>query len=809
MNDFRYAFRLLFKSPVFSIAVIVVLALGIGANSAVFSIVDAVLLRALPYRSPDQLVLIWEKNPTLGAFIGDRVPAAYSTFIEWQRRATQFESIGGFEEANLNLAGTGEPERIDGARASPNFFDVLGVKPRLGRGFTNDPAQSRVAILSDRFFQSHFAGENFAVGRTVSLNDVPYVVVGVLPETFHLPASREGADQRKPDIWIPYDSSDNADAIQANRRRMQVYARLAEGVTLDQARFEMDAIAKHLAEENPTQNAGFGANVFPISIEDIGPDLRRNLLLLMAAVGFVLLIACANLANLMLARATARQREMAIRKALGASRGRLVHQLLAESLLLSGIGAALGLVLAHAAIKALAALEPAGLNRPEDIELNSAVVLFAAGLTIVVSVLCGILPALRAARTGVNAALASASARIISGSGGMRKVLITAEVALACVLLIAATFMMKSMVAVLRVDPGFRADHLLTMKFSMPPSRYPNNEAIGTFCRQVLEKVSTIHGVTSASFSDGLPFTRIRMTKFTVEGQPEPQRGSEPNADMRGIFSTGYFDTIGLRLISGRNFTADELNQRRPVVVMNQALAEKLWPDESAVGKHIRSVPSTSVPEPIVSTVIGVVANTRQMSLEDETRPEVTKPMVDFTQLTLGVRSASEPLSMVAAVKQQIWTLDPYLPVYEVQTMQQVVDSTTSQRRFNSTVMAVFAALALLLAAIGIYGVLSFLVAQRTREIGIRMALGAQHRNVLSMILREGLQIVGLGIIIGLIAGFALVRFLSSIFFGITPADPMTYLEVAMILLTVALLACLLPALRALRINPMEALRYE
>lgn len=809
MNDFRYAFRLLFTSPVFSIAVIVVLALGIGANSAVFSIVDAVLLRALPYRAPDQLVLVWEKNPTLGAFIGDRVPAAYSNFIEWQRRATKFESIGGFEDVNLNLAGTGEPERIAGARASWNFFDVLGVKPALGAGFRNDPTQPHVALVTDGFVKRHFEDEP-PVGRTLSLNDIPYTVVGILPEEFHLPASREGADQRKPDIWIPYASSDNADPVTANRRRMQVYARLAAGATLEQARAEMNTIAQRLAEENPAQNAGFGANVFPVSIEDIAPDLRRNLLLLLAAVGFVLLIACANLANLMLARATIRQREMAIRKALGASRGRLVSQLLAESLLLSAIGAVLGLILAHWGTKGLVALEPAGLNRPEEIQLNSAVVLFTAGLTILVSVLFGILPALQAARTKVNAALAPASSgRTTSGSGRMRKFLIAAEVALACVLLVAAAFMLKSMVAVLRVDPGFRADHLLTLKFSMPPSRYPNNDAIGAFCRQVLEKTSALPGVSSASFSDGLPLTRIRMTKFTVEGRDAPQRGSEPTADMRGVFSPAYFDTIGLHLIGGRTFTSDEIDNRRPVVVMNKALVDKLWPGESAIGKHIRSVPSTASPEPIVSTVIGVVANTHQLSLEDEVRPEVTKPMVDFTQLTMAVRTSGEPSSMVASVKNAIWTVDPYLPVYELQTMQQVVDSTTSQRRFNSTLMAVFAALALLLAAIGIYGVLSFLVAQRTREIGIRMALGAQTGNVLRLILGEGLHVVGLGLAVGLIGGYALVRFLGSIFFGVTATDASIYLGVAIILSAIALIACLFPAWRALRVNPTEALRYE
>jgi predicted permease len=812
-GDSRYALRLLFKSPIFSATVIIVLALGIGANSAVFSVVDAVLLRALPYRAPDRLVMVWEKNPTLGTLIGDRVPPAYSNFIEWQRRARTFESLGGFEDTNLNLTSGGEPERVDGARATANFFDVLGVNPQLGSGFgfaATDAARTRVAIISDGFFKRRFGGQASVIEQALILNDIAFTVVGVLPAEFHLPASREGGDQHKPDIWIPYDRADNANPTEFNRRRMQVYGRLASGATLEQARAEMRAIAQRLAEENPAQDAGYSANVFPVAVEDIGPDLRRNLFVLLAAVGFVLLIACANLANLMLARATTRQREMAIRKALGASRTRLVSPLLAESMLLSVIGAALGLLIAHLAIKGLVMLQPAGINRPEEIHLNGVVVLFTASITVVVAVLFGIFPALQAARTDMKNVLSPVSnARTTLSSRRLRRFLIMAEVALACVLLIAATFMMKSLGAVLRVDPGFWADHLLTMKFSMPPSRYPDNKAVAAFCQQVLEKVSALPGVTSASFSDGLPLTRIRMTRFTVEGRAEPLRGSESTADMRGIFSPSYLDTLGLRLISGRNFAADEIEQRRPVVLMNQTLARQLWPHGSAVGQHIRSVPSKTAPSPVVSTVIGVVADTHQSSLEDETRPEITKPMVDFTQLTLAVRGRPEPLSLVAAVKTQIWSIDRYLPVFEVQTMQQLLDSSTSQRRFNSMVMAVFATLALLLAGVGIYGVLSSLVTQRTREIGIRMALGAQARNVLGMIVREGLLMVSLGLVIGVAGGFGLARFLASIFFAVSPTETTTYLQVATLLVAIAFAACLLPAWRALSVNPVEALRHE
>lgn len=813
LADLRFGARMLRKSPGFALTTIAVLALGIGANAAVFSVVDAVLLRSLPLRDPDRIVMLWEKNPALGGSIGERVPAAYTNFLEWTRQTTQFEAIGGFEDANFNLTSGPEPERIEGARASANIFTLFGVQPALGTSFdtaATDPSKSHVAVLTDAFYKSHFGGQRSVLGQTLTLNDIVYTIVGVLPPEFHLPAAREGQDQHSPKLWVPYDSSATQNLAEANRRKMQVYGRLRENVALAQARAEMDGIAKHLAEQDPTQNAGFGINVFPVSVENLGQDLRRNLLVMLAAVGFVLLIGCANIANLMLTRATARQKEMAIRKALGAGRGRLISQLLAESLLLSGAGAALGLGLAHFGIKALVALRPAGITRPEDIQLNLAVLLFTMLVSIVAGVFFGIIPALQAARTDVNAFLnQTRGAQAAASSSRLRKLLVVTEVALACVLLVGAGFMMKSLLAVLSVDPGFRPDHVLTMKFSMPASRYPNDAQIAAFCRQVQEKISAMAGVKSASFSDGLPLTRIRLTRFVLEGRPPPPRGSEPTADMRGIFSATYFDTVGMRLIAGRNFTAEELANKAPVLVINQTLAKRLWPSEDAVGRHLRNVPSKPDTPPIVSTVIGVVADTHQESLESGTRPEITKPMVDFTQLTLAVRGNADPESLITSVKSQVWSVDKNLPVFEVQTMEQILREDTSQRKFQSFVMTVFAGLALVLASIGLFGVLSSLVSQRTQEIGIRMALGAQTKDVLSMVLGEGFRMVAVGVVIGVAAGVALSRYLASLFFGVTPASPGTYLQVALLMMGIALVACLLPAWRAIRVNPMVALRYE
>jgi len=391
----------------------------------------------------------------------------------------------------------------------------------------------------------------------------------------------------------------------------------------------------------------------------------------------------------------------------------------------------------------------------------------------------------------------------------MRAALIVIEVSLASVLLIGAGFMIRSLLSVLEVDPGFRADHLLTMHFSMPPDRYSTNEQTAAFCRQALERIAALPGVKTASFADGLPLTRIRLMRFTVEGQPTPKRGSEPTADMRGISSPSYFETLGISLVSGRNFTADEINQNLPVIVINQRLAKKLWPDQDAIGKHIWSVPARAEKDPVQLTVIGVVRDTRQVSLESATRPEITRAMPDYTYLTLAVRSASDPTLLTASIKRQIWTLDKDLPVFDVQTMQDVLDDNLGQRRFDSYLMSIFGGLAVVLACVGIYGVLATTVVQQTREIGVRMALGASRGDVLKMIMGQGLRWVSIGLLVGLTAGFLVTRMLASLLFGVGPTNPITYMAVSAVMLAVAALACYLPAVRAIRIDPMRALRYE
>ncbi len=810
LQHVRFGLRLIHKSPVFYLVIVLVLALGIGANTAVFSVVDAVLLRKLPYREPDRLVMLWEKNPTLGALVGDRVPSAYVNYEEWARQAHSFEGMAAFEDVSLNRTGLGEPERIAGARVSTNLFQVLGVDLAQGSGFANSgdgTSGERMAILSDGYWKSHYGANSSAVGQALTLNDMSYVVAGVLPETFHLPSTREGGEQRKPDIYIPYEPAGQRSQPELNRLKLQVFARLKPGVSLQDGRNEMDVIGRRLEEQNPALNAGFGVNVFPVYVEDVGRELRRNLLVLLAAVGFILLLACANLANMLLTRAMARQRELAIRKALGASRGRLIAQLLVEGLLLGVFGGLLAILFAHFGIKLLLALKPADLQRPEQVHLNLTVLLFTLAVSVVAGLVCSVVPAIYVSKTEINSVLKQ-SGTSQRNPGRVRSALVVTEVALAFVLMIAAVFMIGSLVSVLKVDPGFRADHVLTMHFSMPASRYATNDQFAGFCRQVLERVRALPGVKSASFSDGLPMTRIRMMKFIVDGAAQPKRGSEPTADMRGISSQQYLETLGIPLVTGRNFTVDELDKNQPVIVINQTLAKKLWPKEEAVGKHIRTVARPGT-ESLDLTVIGVAGDTHQVSLESGVRPEVLRPMVDYTQLTLSVRTSGDPAALTSSVKAVVFGLDKNLPVYDVQTMQEVVEENLGQRRFDSFLMGAFGGLALMLVAIGIYGVLTSTVEQRTPEIGVRMALGARRGDVLRMVMAHGMRLAVIGMAIGLVVGFAVTRLLASLFFGVSPSNPLAYLAVCAGMAAIAAVACYLPAQTAVRVDPVRALRAE
>ena len=809
LKELFLAARRLTKASAFVTTSVLILSLGIGGSTAMFSVVDAVLLHKFPFRQPDRLVYLWEKNPALGPAIGERIPASYTNFDEWRKQATDFEAIGGFEDANLNRTDGAEPERIAGARSSPNFFRVLGVSAALGNTFEfaeGDASKSHVVVLSNSYFHERFGGDAAILGRPLTLNNVSYTVVGVLPSNFFLPSTREGGEQRKPDMWIPYDPSDIRDP---DRLRMQVIGRLKPGISLAEARAQMAVVASRLEQQSPAVNAGFSSNVFPIYVEDVGSDMRRNLLALLGAVGFVMLVACANIANLMQARALLRQREMAVRKAIGAGRWQLVTQVLSESLLLSIAGAIVGSFLAFGAIKLIVAMKPSGILRPEQIQLNPTVLLFTSLVALLASVAVGIAPALQISRIDANSVLKSASGgQTVGTHPALRKALIVLEVALAMVLLTGGDLMLRSLLAANRVDPGFHPEHMLTMHLSLDPSQYANNQQTAALCRDLTQRISGLPGISAVAFSDGLPLTRIRLMKFLVEDRPTPKRGSEPTADQRGIFSPQYFDVLGLPILHGRNFTQDELDQHLPVIIMNQTLAKKLWPHEDSVGKHIRSV-SKSDTSPQWMTVIGVAGDAKQMSIEEPTRPEIMRAMVDYTYLTLSVRTSLDPASATGAVQKEIWSRDKNIPIYDVRSMSDIVDESISERRFESFLLLIFASIAFVLAVVGIYGVMSSLSTQRTQEIGVRMALGAQRSDVLRMVLNEGLRTVLLGVAIGAAAAFLLIRALKDILFGVPPGDPVAYLSVCLSVILAGCIASSLPAIRAAKMDPLKALRYE
>jgi len=812
IQDLKFGIRMLRKSPGFTIVAVLTLALGIGANTAVFTVVDAVLLRRLPVRDPERLMLLWETNPSLGSFIGDQVPTAFVNFREWRKQATKsFSGIAGMEDADLNVTGTGDPERIDGARATPNIFSVLGVRPVLGQSFHPEEGETadRQVILGYSYWQRHFSGNVSVIGSTIRLNDQSYVITGVLPASFHLPAMRAGAEQHKPDVWIPYAPEDLAQAQEFNRRKMYVFGRLAQQATLASARAELNVIGKRLAQQNPDLDAGFGINAIPVEVEDIGKELRKNLLLLMMAVSGVLLIACLNLGMLISARARSRAAELGIRRALGASSPRLVQQMTSETLLLAVFGGLGSVLVAELALRGMLALNPSEIQRPEDIHLNATVLLFTAGACAAVTLFFSIVSALQIPAVQINPLLKQSAGGQSTRRTAIPGVAVSLQVGITFLLLFTATLMMRSLINVWAVDPGFRPQHALIMNVSLLPEKFPTKESMAQFCQNASDEIRRLPGVESASFADGLPMTRIRMMRFTVEGQPTPASGSEPTADLRGIASPDYFSSIGIPIIEGRNFTKEEIDRGDHVIMVNRALADRLWPGQDAIGKEIRNGTVRNLNKSPLLTVIGVVGNTHQLSLEKATRPEVTRPMVDYTRLTLIVRSKGDPAALTSAIKNAIWKVNKDVPVFNVHTLQEVLEDSQGQRRFDSFLTSFFAALALLLVVVGIYGVLSYSVEQQRKEIGIRLAVGASEASVLRMVLGRGLRIAAGGLLLGILAAAAAGRVLGSLLYGVSPDSPGTFGVITLLLLLISIIACYVPAKVAARTDPNQVLRAE
>lgn len=794
-QDLRYSARMLRKRPGFALLAVLTLTLGIGANTAIFSVINVVLLQALPYPSGDRLVAVWMKLQQT-----DQVELSPDEFADFQTANRSFVELAAAERANLNLTGAGEPVRLEGQAITANLFPALGVRPLLGRSFTpeEDRAGARVAVLSYELWQARFGGQPDIVGKTMQLDGKNYDVIGVMPGEFQFPPP--GVASKPGEIWVP-----RALEIETarNAHNLLTIGLLKPGVTVAQAQSDIATLAQQ--REARTGNGPGKVNLVALQAQ-VGRQLRPALLLLAGAVGFVLLIACANVANMLLTAAAARQQEISVRLALGASRWRIVRQMLTESLLLSLTGAVLGLLLATWGCDALQTLGASQLPRADQIQVNGSVLVFTLALAVLTGLGFGLAPALNLSRAGLYETLKEGGrSGQDAGRRSWRNALITAEVALSLMLLLGAGLMLRSFWQLLQVAPGFNAQNLLSVELSLPQERYATPALRATFYQQLLERLQTLPGVQSAAIVNHPPFSGRRgINAFLLEGQSESTRDANlPLADFR-VISPAYFQMMGIPLLQGRALTAADQADAQPVAVINQAFADKYWPGENPLGRRLRIGDEWT-------TIVGIAANIRQSGLDQEAAPHVYAP---YQQLPLGrtgllVRTTVEPLSLVSAVRQQVLSLDASQPIYNLHTMEELIAGSLATRRLNLLLLGVFALTALVLAAVGIYGVISYAVAQRHHEIGIRMALGAQRRDVLALVIKQGMTPVVAGMAIGLVGTLALTRVLAAFVVGINATDPLTLTSTTLLLGLVALLACYFPARRASTVDPLVALRYE
>ncbi len=795
-KDLRYSARMLVKNPGFTVVAVITLALGIGANTAIFSVVNAVLLRPLDYEDPDRLVIILENNWQKG---WTRFAVAPGNFAEWREQNQVFEQMAAYTGSSFTLVGEGDPEQLQGTRASTNLFALLGVKPALGRDFLPEEDHSggeRVVIVSHGLWQRRFGADPGMVGKQLTLNGYSYTVVGVMPAGFRFPNSRT-------ELWVPVAFS-AADLGNRGGHFLTVSARLKPGVTLEQAQIEMNAIAERLQEQYPQTNAAWGARV-ALLVEEVVGDVRSSLLALVCAVAFVLMIVCANVANLLLARAAARRREVAIRAALGASRSRLLRQLLTESVLLSLLGGALGMLLAARGVDALVSFGPTNIPRLNQVVMDGRVLGFAFLISLATGIIFGLAPALQASQTDLTESLKEGGRSSSAGAGSqrLRRLLVVAEVALSLVLLVGAGLMIKSFVRLSKVETGFDSQNTLTAQINLPQSRYDDGQQQAAFFRQVLERIEALPGVESVGAVLPLPFTGDSLFSFIVEGHPTDDM---PSANYYAV-SPNYFGAMGIPLLKGRFFTEADLAESPRVAIINETMARRYFPDEDPIGKRMNI---TNGP-PALREIVGVVGDVKQYGLDTQSPAQMYEPYLQrpWSGMTLVVRAASEPTGLTSAVRREVLAVDKEQPIARAQTMEEIIADSVAPRRFSVILLAAFAAVALTLAAVGIYGVMSYLISQRTHEIGVRLALGARRRDVLRLVVGQGMRLVLLGVGIGMLAAFALTRLMESLLFGVNPTDPLTYIVVALMLTTSALLACYVPARRATKLDPLVALRNE
>jgi putative ABC transport system permease protein len=798
LQDITYAIRMLRKNPGFTFAITLTLILGIGANTAIFSVVNAILLRPLPFKYPDRLVRIWGNNVEKGR---NQAPISPADFADWRAQNQVFEDIAAYSNWNPNRA-DGETERMAGLRISASLFSVLGVEPALGRTFLaeeDQPKRNQVVMISHGFWQRAFGSDPSVLGKTLTLDGLPHTIVGVMPSDFQFPPGVE-----KKDLWSPIAFSPN-DLSLRGTRYLQVVGRLRQGLTLAQAKSDMENIARQTEQQYPQTNSGWGVAVANLHEELVG-DIRSALLIMLGAVGFVLLTACANVTSLLLAKASIRQREMAIRASLGASRARLIRQMLIESVLLSLAGGALGTFLALGGVKLIVAAAPVKLLRVRDVSIDGWVLIFTLVISLLSGMAFGLLPALQASKINLNESLKEGS-QSLAGSRGrlrIRNGLVVCEIALALVLLVGAGLMIKSFARLMSVDSGLNPTGVLTAQISLPSARYSTPEQERAFFRQLLERIEALPGVQHAGITSFLPLGGTNMDwLFAIEGRPVSDPSEILYAEYRQV-SDGYFQAMGTPIIRGRDFSDRDTENTPGVIIINQAFGRRFFANEEPLGKRIGFGK-----KPVWREIIGVVADVRHFGLDAEPKAEayVTHLQDPWPSMAVVVRSTSEINNLAAIIRGEVRVIDKNQPVYNVRSMQELISSSVAPRRLSMLLLSIFSAVALVLAAVGVYSVVAYSVVQRTHEIGVRMALGAQQNDVLKLLVGQGIRLGSAGVILGSLAAFAITRVLSSLLYQVSSTDLTIFISLSLALACIVVLASYLPARRATKIDPAVALR--
>jgi putative ABC transport system permease protein len=797
MNDIRFAFRTLLKSPAFTAIAILTLALGIGACAAIFSVVNGVLLQPLDYPQSDRIAVIRETNlPKFPEFA-----VAPPNFLDWEKQTKSYSYLAAYRGSQVNLTGEGEPQRLVGVTATAHYFDVYGIKPVLGRAFLPEedaPGKEHVVVLSHPFWQRVFGGNANVMGRPLQLNGESYTIIGVAPPKF--------GQASKVDVWMPMAfTAEERDNKNRGAHYIAVVGRLRPGGTFAQADAELKLIAAQLAKQYPDSNKGWSAFVMPMLDYNVS-DVRVVLYTLLGAVGCVLLIACANIANLLLARATARHREISIRTALGASRFQLVRQLLTESVILALLGGAAGLFLARWGLDALLALAPADLPRTSNIHLDATVLTFSLLLSILTGIVFGIAPAWLAAHTDMNESLKQGARGATDARGRWRGALVVIEVAFALVLLGAAGLLARSFMRLTHVDPGFNPAKATVLRLSLPEKKYGKEEQQIAFVDSLIARLRVLPGVQKVGLTHSLPLLGEWVQSFNIAGRPPIAPSDLPSTNYYAV-TPDYFAAMAIPLIRGRLFTPRDDARAPRVAIINETLAREFFPNEDPIGKQINI---TNGPD-TWREIVGIVGDVKQHGVDKETPSQTYEPFAQkpYQSLNIVLRTTSAPAAVLGALRPAVYSVDKDQPVGTVRPLEEIVGETIANQRFAMTLLIVFSLVALLIASVGIYGVMSYNVAQRRSEIGIRMALGAQSRDVLRLVLRAGGKLVSLGLLVGLAATFASTRALRSMLFQTSAYDPFTLGAITLLLASVALIACLLPAQRATRVNPIEALRTE